>query len=163
VTTSSATVSASTANIVSPSSVVGDVGAPPVSFNRYSGVTEFLTCTFLWVNISEANGLGRYDNALSDGGRRIQWFAGKHVRGDSQLVEHLSSSGRGDVLLWVRPADDRGSALGPYVCLGRLRHVSHDPEIMPIGFVWELVDRDAIVVFAKFDGAGPFVEGLFCG
>lgn len=34
---------------------------------------------------------------------------------------------------------------GPYVFCGRVTYVSHNPEKLPLEFVWELVDFDAMV------------------
>ena len=43
-----------------------------------------------------------------------------------------------DIILWCRFMD--GSRAQPYICLGRLGYVSHQSGVIPVEFMWELLD-----------------------
>jgi len=52
-----------------------------LSFNKYSGVSEFANCMYLWVNISsEVNVGNRYENSFGCNGRTMQWFGGSKMK-----------------------------------------------------------------------------------
>ena len=48
------------------------------------------------------------------------------------------------IVLWVRSYRAEKRTFTPYVCLGRLAYVSHDPGSLPISFVWALLDYDRL-------------------
>jgi hypothetical protein len=47
-------------------------------FSKYSGVLEWLNCTFLWVNL-HCKSPGQYDNQFLDRGKEFVWFGGSRM------------------------------------------------------------------------------------
>ena len=70
---------------------------------------------------------------------------------DSRVIENLLSVGRAategsnTIVLWCRQLQADGRTFTPYYCLGRLAYSSHNPETMPVSFVWTLLDYDELV------------------
>ena len=112
-------------------------GSP--TFSRMSGIQEFKNAVLLFINIY---GDG-YKNVFLDGGRQITWFAQNRQWEGTPVVQRLINCEGGKdvtgktirqtpVLLFCR-------CLGKgYVFCGRLGYCGHDPERIPIRFVWEL-------------------------
>ena len=120
-----------------------------LSFNKYSGVQEWQNCIFLWVNLG-AKGEGLVVNEFQDGGTKITWFGGSRMVNDTPVVEKLIRWGReatdvsSKIVLWCRRFDSEQKRFHPYVCLGRLSYVSHEPGSQPLAFVWSLLDAQRL-------------------
>jgi hypothetical protein len=123
--------------------------SPRLSFNKYSGVQEWQNCIFLWVNLG-AKGPGTVVNEFQDGGTKITWFGGSQMVDDTPVVEKLIRWGReandvsSKIVLWCRRFDANQKRFHPYVCLGRLSYVSHEPGSQPLAFVWSLLDAQRL-------------------
>lgn len=102
-------------------------------FNKMSGIQEFNNAILLFVNIDSSN---NYNNVFSDEGRYMTWFAQPTQSEDSPVIRRLidtrEHSSKDRVGLFVRPPGQ------PYVYLGELTYVSHNPKTKPVAFTWEL-------------------------
>ena len=124
-------------------------GGPP-TFSRMSGIQEWRNCVMLFVNVY---GEG-YKNSFVGGGTEITWFAQPRQWEGTPVVQRLINCDGGvveddetgetstfeetPVLLFCR---DEGQG---YVYCGELSYLGHDPDRIPIRFVWKLDDYDLI-------------------
>jgi hypothetical protein len=157
-------------------------------FSRMSGIQEWSNAVMLFVNVFVGSG-DCYKNVFLDGGRQITWFAQNRQWEGTPVVQRLihsspdavkgeaSSDGEeGAGSAAAAAADDvaeeeeeeeatpvllfcREEKQG-YVFCGRLRYVAHDPDRLPIRFVWELVDYDALKAHAPFNSLLSACEKL---
>jgi hypothetical protein len=135
-------------------------------FSKYSGVTEWRNCIFLWVNIGGKD----YANQFMEEGRKMSWWAGSRHHEETPMVRRLlsitrkaavasgkkkgnsagGSAGGGDwpesVILFMRLPGE------PYVCCGRCAYVSHNFSKHPLKFEWELLD------YKRLQESVPFKE-----
>jgi len=130
-------------------------------FNKYSGICEWKDdVIFLWVNIGAPK--SEVVNKFLQGGRQITWFGGSRMHQHTPAIQKLlrigisnhreSNSGvvpeKGDgssIVLWCRMYDRTKRTFLPYTCLGRVGYRSHDPDVHPIKFVWDLLDYKALM------------------
>ena len=120
-------------------------------FSRMSGIQEWRNAICLFVNVY---GDG-YKNVFLDGGRAITWFAQSRQWEGTPVVQRLINSEGGKnlegkvvrrtpVLLFCR---NLGCG---YVYCGKLGYGGHDPDRIPIRFIWELVDYDQLADSPEF-------------
>lgn len=125
-----------------------------IAFNKYCGVQEWKRGIFLWVNLGCKG--NEFVNDFLDGGRNMTWYGGSRMHSESPIVQKLIKVGRKAVegrdhqssdaiILWCRQYQAEKRTFGPYYCLGRLAYSSHQPESLPVSFVWALLDYDALV------------------
>jgi hypothetical protein len=133
---------------------------PIVSFNKYSGVCEWNNDgLFLWVNIGSPD--AEVQNEFLEGGTQMTWYGGSRMREESPSIQKLIDVGgkaaRGEleyndgIVLWCRIYQNKKRTFSPYICLGRLAYISHDPKSHPIKFLWKLLDYD-ILLDARHEG-----------
>ena len=114
-------------------------------FSRMSGIQEWRNAILLFVNVF---GDG-YKNVFLDEGRAITWFAQSRQWEGTPVVQRLINCEGGTnlegkavrrtpVLLFCR---NLGCG---YVYCGRLGYGGHDPDRIPIRFIWELTDYEKI-------------------
>lgn len=118
-----------------------------LSFNKYSGVQEWKSACFLWINLGGKG--GSVENQFLDGGRKVTWFGGSRMHDNSLVIQRLLDLGTSDpsnpsIVLWCRTYQPAIKAFGPYVCFGRLSYHSHIPGSQPLSFVWNLVDFELL-------------------
>lgn len=128
-------------------------GKLSVRFNRMSGIQEWRNAVFLFVNIGGDN----YQNAFSDGGRLMRWFAQPSQTTSTPVLQRVIAR-ECPVFLFCR-------LLGhPYRCLGRVQHDKHDASSSPVVFELQLCDYDklkhldgfaALLAVAAPDEASP--------
>jgi len=122
-----------------------------ISFNKYCGVQEWASGVFLWVNLG-----GKQDDYVNDfEDRQMTWFGGSRMHAESKPILKLLDMGMAardgtlqdsdGIVLWCRRYEAERKTFGPYYCFGRLAYVSHNPNVMPISFVWTLLDYDRLV------------------
>jgi hypothetical protein len=119
-----------------------------VSFNKYSGAQDWKRGIFLWVNLGGPN--NTVANDFLDGGRQITWYGGARMKPTSNMIQNLVRVGKttddmDGIVLWCRRYEAVKRTFGPYYCLGRLAYQSHNPNVMPVTFVWSLVDYEALM------------------
>lgn len=137
-------------------------GSP--KFSRMSGIQEWRNAVLLFVNVYGDS----YKNVFLDGGRAITWFAQSRQWEGTPVIQRLinceggkNSDGRvvrqTPVLLFCR-----NLACG-YVYCGRLGYSGHDPDRIPIRFIWELTDYDSLEECEPFrnlvDACGRVLNG----
>ena len=146
---------------------VAAAGTSRFAWTHLGGIKEFRNAVLLFIHFD-----GSGANALLDGGRAVTWRAqNKQTLFSAQLLRMLHHA-KG---AWYPPADADGAtaddggartflppcAVGlaarvdesePYVWLGQLEHVKHDPRSHPVEVVWRLKSFDALL--AAKDGAG---------
>jgi len=121
-----------------------------------SGIQEWKNAVMLFVNVY---GEG-YKNSFVAGGTEITWFAQPRQWEGTPVVQRLVNADGGDVpaaegheaqhfdetpvLLFCR---DEGRG---YVYCGELAYLAHDPDRIPIRFIFELADYDEIKDNAPF-------------
>jgi hypothetical protein len=116
------------------------------TFSRMSGIQEWKNAVCLFVNVY---GDG-YKNVFLEGGRFITWFAQNRQWEGTPVVQRLINCAGGKnaegstvkatpVLLFCR---NKGQG---YVYCGRLGYSGHDPDRIPVRFVWELLDHETMV------------------
>lgn len=130
-----------------------------ISFNKYSGVCEWRNnAIFLWVNIGapDAEVNNEFFNTSDDTGNGMQmtWYGGSKMKPDSIAIQKLVLIGQkaaknelppsDGIVLWCRLYNKTKKTFDPYTCIGRLSYHSHDPEVRPIKFVWNLIDYDIL-------------------
>ena len=133
-------------------------------FSRMSGIQEWRNAVLLFVNVY---GDG-YKNVFLDGGRAITWFAQSRQWEGTPVVQRLINCEGGKnldgkvvrrtpVLLFCR---NLGCG---YVYCGRLGYGGHDPDRIPIRFIWELADFDKVAESRDFqnlvDACGRVLKG----
>eukprot|EP01138_Halocafeteria_seosinensis_P014755 gb/GECG01015063.1/.p1 GENE.gb/GECG01015063.1/~~gb/GECG01015063.1/.p1 ORF type:complete len:324 (+),score=37.07 gb/GECG01015063.1/:1-972(+) len=113
-------------------------------FNKMSGIQEFNNAILLFVNIDMTT---KYNNVFRDNGRYMTWFAQPTQHEHTPVIQRLlnistsndrknrESASFDRICLFIRLPER------PYLYLGELRYVSHDPATRPLMFVWELVHR----------------------
>jgi hypothetical protein len=142
-----------------------EAGTSP-RFSKYSGITEWRNCIFLWVNIGGKD----YSNQFMKEGQQMTWWAGSRHHEETPVVKRLlrltqkasasatkkkkigAGGGSGEeagswpdsVILFMRLPGE------PYVCCGRCAYVSHNFEKHPLKFVWELVDHKQLEESGSF-------------
>lgn len=137
-----------------------------ISFNKYSGVCEWNNeAIFLWVNINAPNADVKnefFSDGNNDDEMQMSWFGGSKMKEESPSIQNLIKVGQKaahinnandingtlskdcGIVLWCRYYDEKKKSFNPYVCLGRLSYHSHDPNVHPIKFVWNLIDYKVI-------------------
>jgi len=102
---------------------------------------------------------GTNENNGSDekntGGMLMTWYGGSRMKAESYVIQRLISVGkkaaRGElkpssgIVLWCRVYNVKKKGFDPYICLGRLSYHSHDENVHPIKFEWNLVDYDILM------------------
>jgi hypothetical protein len=119
-----------------------------ISFNKYSGVQDWKRGIFLWVNLGGPN--NTVANDFIEGGRQMTWYGGARMKPTSSMIQNLVRVGKptddmDGIVLWCRRYEAVKRNFGPYYCLGRLAYQSHNPNVMPVTFVWSLVDYEALM------------------
>lgn len=115
------------------------------TFSRMSGIQEFKDGVCLFINVF---GEG-YKNVFLDSGCRVTWFAQSQQWEGSPVIQRMINSSGGvnadgtevsatPVLLFAR-SEGQG-----YVYCGQLAYEGHDPERVPIRFVWTLSDFQSL-------------------
>lgn len=133
-------------------------------FNKYSGICEWENdVIFLWVNIGAPESV--VVNNFLQGGRQITWFGGSRMNENTPAIKNLLRIGKmiasshrecnsvitparicgGGIVLWCRMYDSEKRTFLPYTCLGRVGYRSHDPDVHPIQFVWDLLDYEKLM------------------
>eukprot|EP00038_Savillea_parva_P011481 m.197838 g.197838 ORF g.197838 m.197838 type:complete len:320 (-) comp20244_c0_seq1:87-1046(-) len=130
-------------------------GEGPPTFSRMSGIQEWANAVALFVNIY---GDG-YKNVFLKGGREITWFGQNTQWEGSPVIQRLIHSGGADVTYEdgsTASFDDipvvlfcRVEGCG-YVFCGELEYVAHEPQRIPIRFVWRLADYDKLKEMPDF-------------
>mmetsp|Transcript_11894 Transcript_11894/g.16112 ORF Transcript_11894/g.16112 Transcript_11894/m.16112 type:complete len:315 (+) Transcript_11894:150-1094(+) len=123
----------------------------PPSFSRMSGIQEWSNAVCLFINV-----YGHcYKNVFLQGGQEISWFAQSRQWEGTPVIQRLINSDGGDiiddddnnnntvleptnVLLFCREENK------PFVFCGSLSYLGHDPERVPIRFVWRLNEFKAL-------------------
>ena len=133
-------------------------------FSRMSGIQEWRNAICLFVNVYG----DCYKNVFLDGGRAITWFAQSRQWEGTPVVQRLINCEGGKnldgkvvrrtpVLLFCR---NLGCG---YVYCGKLGYGGHDPDRIPIRFIWELSDFDKVVDSPDFqnlvDACGRVLKG----
>jgi len=144
-------------------------------FNKYSGICEWKNdVIFLWVNIG-APGSEVVNEFLQGGkqitwfggsrmhqhtpaiqnllriGKMVSSSNNNHPDVSAARVDNTTnggcsnSGGKGGIVLWCRVYDQTKRTFLPYTCLGRVGYRSHDPDVHPIQFVWDLLDYEVLV------------------
>jgi len=115
-----------------------------IGFSKYTGVLEFSNAIVLWVNY-DANPNEKYVNSFLKDGAELTWYGGSRMtmstEGGARTVNKLlkmSKLATSNILLFTRFME--GSKSEPYVCLGRLGYITHDPNSSPMKWVWKLQD-----------------------
>ena len=132
------------------------------TFSRMSGIQEWKNAICLFVNVY---GEG-YKNVFLEGGRFITWFAQNRQWEGTPVVQRLincaggkNSSGTNvkqtPILLFCR---NKGQG---YVYCGRLGYSGHDPDRIPVRFVWELLDFNSISQDEPFQDLVTACEDMF--
>ena len=122
------------------------------TFSRMSGIQEWKNAVCLFVNVY---GDG-YKNVFLEGGRFITWFAQNRQWEGTPVVQRMINCAGGKdsdgktvkstpILLFCR---NKGKG---YVYCGRLGYSGHDPDRIPVRFVWELLDHEKLVQTAPFN------------
>ena len=128
-------------------------GSP--TFSRMSGIQEFKDAVCLFINVY---GDG-YKNVFLNDGLEVTWFAQNRQWEGTPVIQRMINTaggvnGEGDqveptpVLLFAR---SKGKG---YVYCGQLAYCGHDPERLPIRFVWQLLDVEVL------RGCKPFQQLL---
>lgn len=123
----------------------------PPTFSRMSGIQEWHNCIYLFVNVY---GDG-YKNVLLKEGQEITWFAQPRHWEGTPVVQRLINSQGGlledgthleptPVALFCRRLDK------PFVYCGTLTYLGHDPDRIPIRFVWQLDHFEQLTQSAHF-------------
>lgn len=99
-----------------------------ISFNKYSGVQDWASSLFLWVNLGAPD--ADVVNEFLDSGRAVTWFGGARMSDTTSVIQKLQRVGtsghtRGSVILWCRRYQPERKTCDPYVCLGRLSVRTH--------------------------------------
>lgn len=132
--------------------VMEAASAVPPTFSRMSGIQEWQNCVMLFVNVY---GEG-YKNVLLNGGREITWFAQPRQWEGTPVIQRLINCAGGyldDVLVDPTPVLLFCRQLGRgFVYCGRLEYLGHDPDRIPIRFVWRLADFD------ELEKCDPFID-----
>lgn len=148
-----------------------DVG---ISFNKYNGVCEWKNdAVFLWVNIGSPdadvkNEFFQIAHDDSDKGMQMTWYGGSRMTADSNVIQKLVTIGQkaandelspsDGIVLWCRLYNKEKKTFGPYACLGRLSYYSHDANVQPIQFVWNLMDYNILSRTSKNDADNVFQQ-----
>eukprot|EP00501_MAST-03F_sp_TOSAG23-6_P001504 GSMAST32.ASY1.ANO1.1565.1 assembled CDS len=121
-------------------------GGQRVRFSRMSGIQAWHNAILLFINVYG----DEYKNVFLDSGREITWFAQNSQWEGTPVIQRLINSSGGivtydidgrleeeewdetPVLLFCRV---KGSG---YTYCGRLEYVAHNPEELPIRFIWRL-------------------------
>eukprot|EP00041_Stephanoeca_diplocostata_P003463 m.34866 g.34866 ORF g.34866 m.34866 type:complete len:308 (+) comp14336_c0_seq2:188-1111(+) len=122
--------------------VLSAEGAPV--FSNMSGIQEWVNAVALFVNIYGSG----YKNVFLEQGRKITWFAQSQQWEGSPVIQRMIySSGalvtsdetqettefaETPIVLFCR-TEGKG-----YVYCGELQYIAHEPERVPIRFVWQL-------------------------
>lgn len=139
----------------------GSPEAHPPRFSKYSGVAELADAVAVFVNLNPAAGRGEvYDNAFSEGGRLMSWYASSRMTEDTPAVRRLLStleSGGGHgaerVLLFLREPG------GYYTFCGRVAAASWVPGSRPLQLRWRLCQFDQLRSADAFQHLlGPVLE-----
>lgn len=104
-------------------------------FNKYSGVTEWNNCIFLWVNHS--------NNEFYENGKHIQWYGGSKMDQDSPIIQKIINNSL-KILLFLRKENEN------YVCLGDLKWVRYDTYKYPVEFIFELLQFELLIKYSKY-------------
>jgi hypothetical protein len=132
------------------------------TFSRMSGIQEWKNSICLFVNVY---GEG-YKNVFLENGRFITWFAQNRQWEGTPVVQRMINCAGGKtsegttvkatpVLLFCR---NKGQG---YVYCGKLGYSGHDPDRIPIRFVWELLDFDRISKDEPFQDLIAACESMF--
>ena len=127
-----------------------------------SGIQEWKNSICLFVNVY---GEG-YKNVFLENGRFITWFAQNRQWEGTPVVQRMINCAGGKtsegttvkatpVLLFCR---NKGQG---YVYCGKLGYSGHDPDRIPIRFVWELLDFDRISKDEPFQDLIAACESMF--
>ena len=118
------------------------LGGAPV-FSRMSGIQQWKNAIMLFVNVYGDS----YKNVFLNGGKQITWFAqNRQWEGTPVIQTMIHSAGAivesEDGTTFEEPGTPillfcRNLGLG-YVYCGRLSYMAHDPERLPVRFVWQL-------------------------
>ena len=120
-----------------------------ISFNKYCGAQDWKQGIFLWVNLGDPN--NTVANDFLEGGRQITWYGGSRMKPTSNMIQKLVRMGKATtgvkdgIVLWCRRYETNKRTFGPYHCLGRLAYHSHNPNVMPVSFVWNLIDYEMLM------------------
>ena len=66
------------------------------------------------------------------------------------------------IVLWCRVYNNDKKGFGPYACLGRVGHHSHDFNAHPVQFVWDLLDYDKLMAVKEEEEGDDDSNGI-CG
>jgi hypothetical protein len=132
------------------------------TFSRMSGIQEWKNSICLFVNVY---GDG-YKNVFLENGRFITWFAQNRQWEGTPVIQRLINCHGGQnlegnevkstpILLFCR---NKGKG---YVYCGQLGYSGHDPDRIPIRFVWELLDFDVLSKGEPFQDLITACEEMF--
>lgn len=112
-------------------------GSP--KFSRMSGIQEWKNAIMLFINVY---GEG-YKNVFLEEGKQVTWFAQNRQWEGTPVIQRMINSKGGTT--------PEGEVVSPtpiclfcrcmgqgYVYCGQLEYAGHDPDRIPIRFVWEL-------------------------
>lgn len=129
----------------------------PPTFSRMSGIQEWKNAVALFVNIYGES----YKNVFLEKGQQITWFAQSQQWEGTPVVQRLIHSA-GAI---IEEEDGAAREIEPtpvalfcreegkgYVYCGRLGYHAHDPDRLPIRFVWKLLQHDELSKSKDFRG-----------
>ena len=135
-------------------------GSP--KFSRMSGIQEWKNAVMLFINVY---GDG-YKNVFLEGGKQVTWFAQNRQWEGTPVIQRMINAKGGTTsegeAVAATPICLFCRCLGQgYVYCGQLDYAAHDPDRIPVRFVWELVRYEELKKSESFNALVEDCNNMF--